>query len=82
MHDCSGASADKHMEEEDEEGAPAIRLGDADREASQSAGDSLAPSHSDQYDSNEGESVNRRLQRSVLHLFLSSCSLINNALVA
>ena len=51
----SGASADENMEEEDEEGAPAIRLGDADREASQSAGDSLAPSNSGQYDSNEGE---------------------------
>ncbi len=42
------------MEEDDDEGVPAVRLGDADREPSQSAGDSaagLAPSHSGQYDS-------------------------------
>ena len=41
--------------EEDEEAIPTVRLGNADREPSQSGGDSaaegLAPSHSGQYDS-------------------------------
>ena len=51
---CSLEAGQDDMEE-DEEAVPTVRLGTADREASQSGGDSaaegLAPSHSGQYDS-------------------------------
>ncbi len=51
---CSLEAGPDDMEEE-EEAVPTVRLGMADREASQSGGDStaegLAPSHSGQYDS-------------------------------
>ena len=50
---CSLEAGPDDMEE-DEEAIPAVRLGNADREPSQSGGDSdaegLAPSHSGQYD--------------------------------
>ena len=50
---CSLEAGPDDMEE-DEEAIPTVRLGMADREASQSGGDSaaegLAPSHNGQYD--------------------------------
>ena len=61
--DCSGAAAaDNGMgedEDDEEDAVPAVRLGEAEREASQSAGHSLTQSTSGQYDStglsNEGQ---------------------------
>ena len=67
------------MEEEDGEGAPAVRLGDAATEPSGDSGAGLAPSHSGQCDStgtgNEGQAtqpqhVCLQLERSVCQFSL------------
>ncbi len=62
--------------EEEEEAVPTVRLGMADREASQSGGDSaaegLAPSHSGQYDS-AGLSTEGQRNALTMHVCWAVC---------